>query len=108
MSKSQAPSPNRKKIGWISPFPPVRSGISVYSEVLLNELKKSEEFDFIPVCATKNGKGIYIDLVQDCDFDVLVYSLGNHPLHLPSYEKALKETGIVFLHDLNLHDLLYY
>ncbi|MEO0298036.1 MAG: glycosyltransferase [candidate division WOR-3 bacterium] len=108
MSKSQAPSPNKKKIGWVSPFPPVRSGISVYSEVLLKELKKSVEFDFFPVSATRNGNGIYIDLVRNGDFDLLIYSLGNHPLHLPSYEKALKEPGIVFLHDLNLHDLLYY
>ncbi len=108
MSKSQAPSPSRKKIGWVSPFPPVKSGISVYSEALLDELKKSEEFDFFCVSATPNGKGIYIDLVHDGDFDILIYSIGNHPLHLASYEKALKEPGIVFLHDLNLHDLLYY
>ncbi|MEO0288863.1 MAG: hypothetical protein ABIN00_04440 [candidate division WOR-3 bacterium] len=92
----------------MSPFPPVKSGISVYSEALLDELKKSEEFDFFCVSATPNGKGIYIDLVHDGDFDILIYSIGNHPLHLASYEKALKEPGIVFLHDLNLHDLLYY
>lgn len=108
MSKSQAPSPSKKKIGWVSPFPPVRSGISVYSEVLLNELKKSEEFDFFPVSATQNGKRIFIDSVKHGDFDLLIYSIGNHPLHLASYEKALKEPGIIFLHDLNLHDLLYY
>ncbi len=107
MSHCQAPSPI-KKIGWVSPFPPVRSGISVYSEALLKELAKNDEFLFIPISVVSDKKRISLGHVNKNEFDLLIYSIGNHPLHLSSYERALNENGMIFLHDINLHDLLYY
>ncbi|KUK51309.1 MAG: Glycosyl transferase, group 1 [candidate division TA06 bacterium 32_111] len=107
MSHCQAPSPI-KKIGWVSPFPPVKSGISVYSEALLKELTKNNEFVFTPISAVSDKKRISLKNVKKKEYDLLIYSIGNHPLHLLSYERALKETGIIFLHDMNLHDLLYF
>jgi len=94
-------------VGWISPFPPIKNGISVYSDLLVDYLNKTEMVDVKKISPNKQKN--FLSFKKNIkDFDVLVYSIGNHPVHLNSYNLALKESGIIFLHDLNLHDLVYY
>ena len=99
---------------YASPFPPQKSGISDYSEVLVNELAKkfditlySDDYEIespslkkYPVL--KNG----VDTVEfDC-FDHIIYNIGNNPwFHGYIYEAAIKHPGMVILHDFVLYYL---
>lgn len=97
----------RLTVGWISPFPPIRNGISVYSDVLVDYLNKTGMVDVKKISPAEQKN--FLSFEKNIkDLDILVYSIGNHPVHLNSYNLALKESGIIFLHDLNLHDLVYY
>ena len=40
------------------------------------------------------------------DFDQVVYQLGNNPHHAFAYAEAMREPGVVVLHDLVLHHLI--
>ncbi len=103
-------------IDYVSPLPPVRSGIADYSVDLLQALQALEE----------PGVRLRIASVpeQPCDDDVLsewqrvafdqigseghvpVYHMGNNTYHEPIYNAALERPGIVVLHDVFLHHLL--
>lgn len=94
----------RMRIYWVSPFPPVVSGLSAYSEAFTQYLK-SRDFDVIrtlPEDAPKAAKACKENLSS-----VIIYNIGNHPVNLITYETALQHPGIVILHDANLHDLAY-
>lgn len=69
------------KIGYFSPLPPSRSGVADYSAALLRAMRRTG-----PVAANAAG-------------DVALYHCGNNSLHRGIYERALKEPGVVVLHD---------
>ena len=88
-------------LGFVSPLPPVRSGIADYSADLLGALRGEVELEtYAPAeAASAFRAGHSAVLVQ----------VGNDPLHLPSVE-ALRENArrvpsIVVLHDYSLHHL---
>ena len=84
------------KLNWISPFPPDNSGIAVYSEYLSDVMVKYTEIDRIDrTCSIP-------------DYGINIYSMGNHPFHDLIYTAAINKHGIVFMHDINLHDLIYF
>lgn len=100
---------------YVSPFGPMKSGISDYSEVLVQALKKEfditiliEDYqlsnqkikdDFIVL---KNGRD-FIDFDQ---YDYRIYNIGNNPdFHGYIYEICLKYPGMIILHDLVLYYL---
>lgn len=78
-------------------MPPRRSGIADYSGTLAAELEKLvhlEIFDgpdkpFDPAC-----------------FDIALYQIGNNPDHDFVYEAALRNPGVVVMHESNLHHLM--
>lgn len=81
------------KLSWYSPMPPERSGVAVYSSELIKYFNKSD---------------ISINPRNNRNSNINVYSIGNHPLHDSLYERMLEFPGIVLVHDLNIHDLIYY
>lgn len=98
---------------YASPFPPMKSGISDYSVVLVKALAKdyditlyTDDYDIsepslrdFPVL--KYG----VDHVRFEAFDYRVYNMGNQPdFHSYIYEAALEHPGMVILHDF----ILYY
>jgi len=70
-------------VGFHSPLPPARSGVADYSIVLLEALRQ-----FGDVAANSSQPR-----------NVELYHLGNNQLHRAIYRRALKQPGVVVLHD---------
>ncbi len=89
------------KINWISSLPPAVSGIAIYSFELLRILKDNFNMDI---------NAIIPDMIYKTEKEnsLNIYSLGNHPTHEKTYNMLIKKQGIVFIHDLNIHDLMYF
>lgn len=81
------------RVNWFSPMPPDKSGIAVYSKELI------KHFQSLNISINPQITG---------NDDVNVYSIGNHPLHNSIYSRMLNKQGIALIHDLNIHDLIYY
>lgn len=79
------------KVAYYSPLPPARSGIADYSAMLLEELRGLAD---VELNAGAHGSGIAL------------YQLGNNADHIEAYETALREPGVVVLHEANLHHLI--
>ncbi len=88
-------------LGFVSPLPPVRSGIADYSADLLAALRGEIGLvTYPPAEATRAFSGGH---------RAVLLQVGNDPLHLPSLE-ALRENArrvpsLLVLHDFSLHHL---
>ena len=105
----------RKKIAWVSPFPPQRSGISYYSHVLIEVLKDFFDIDLYYVNerpAESITKAFTVfdhrKLSENLGlYDEIVYHLGNNPkLHSEIYKLAWRFPGTLVLHDYNINLLM--
>ena len=67
-------------LGYYAPMPPAATGVAQYADALLRHLKPG---------LTGN-----------------LYQIGNNGLHWEIYQRALREPGVVLLHDACLHHLL--
>ena len=99
-------------IDFVSPLPPVRSGISDYSADLLPELAGRCDLRVVrlpdqpvspeleerwqPVPASATGESGRLPL----------YQMGNNEYHEAVMELALERPGVITLHDVILHHLL--
>ncbi len=91
----------RLSVGFVSPFPPVRSGIADFSAELLAALGPLVDLTaYLPAAA---GRSL------GAPHDVLLVEMGNDPLHAGSYEAltnpARTTPAVVSLHDFSLHHL---
>jgi glycosyltransferase involved in cell wall biosynthesis/SAM-dependent methyltransferase len=85
------------RLAYFSPLPPTASGIADYSDALtqaLRPLADTTVFTSAPAAFDASG------------FDRCVYQIGNNPHHAFAYEMALKNPGVVVLHEANLHHLI--
>ncbi len=88
-------------LGFVSPLPPVRSGIADYSADLLPALRAQIDLEtYVPSEARR---------AFSSGHEAVLLQVGNDPLHLPSVE-ALRENArrvpsILVLHDYSLHHL---
>ena len=90
-------------IGFIGPLPPTRSGIADYDAEILSSLSKNLSFSFLSYEPSAASEAL------NARHDVLLFQIGNDPLHAPSVE-ALFDTrrqtpAVVVLHDFVLHHL---
>jgi len=100
----------RPKIAWLSPLPPQRSGIAIYSYWLIKSLKSDVDIhlfsdeqpiselaaDF-PIHALSEFPKLF------ADFDDVIYHLGNNAaFHKHIYEFAWDYPATLVLHDYNL------
>jgi len=88
-------------LGFVSPLPPVRSGIADYSADLLAALRG--EVDLTTYAPAEARRAFA------AGHGVVLLQVGNDPLHLPSVE-ALRESSrsvpaVLVLHDFSLHHL---
>ncbi|HJQ39382.1 MAG TPA: glycosyltransferase [Thermoanaerobaculia bacterium] len=84
------------RIAVLTPLPPARTGVAHYASMLIPALAKRAEvraFDSL-------------DGYDRADFDHVLYHLGNNPYHEFVYREAMREPGVVVLHDLVLHHLI--
>jgi glycosyltransferase involved in cell wall biosynthesis len=84
------------KLAVLTPLPPTRSGVAHYASLLLPALRARAD-----VRAFNS-----LDGYQRADFDAVIYQLGNNPHHEVMYAEAMREPGVVVLHDLVLHHLI--
>jgi len=85
------------RVAFFSPLPPCRSGIADYSETLVEHLKHLVDLE------------VFADGDRPFDasrFDIALYHLGNNPHHGFVYEAALRHSGVVVMHESNLHHLI--
>lgn len=106
------------KIAYFSPLNPIKSGISDYSEDLLRYLSDSLEVDIYVSGFNPDNEHITRNFnVYDISsfkmkneknhYDCNLYQIGNnHLAHEWIYRQALREPGIVVLHDFAIHHML--
>ena len=104
------------RIGYCSPFNPMKSGISDFSEELIFSLKKYMEIViFSPVMPTNEKilKHFYVHKLSELNkkdiretLDVIVYHIGNNiNYHGAIVEMLEKYPGVIELHEVGLHHL---
>lgn len=106
----------KKKLLYVSPFQPQRSGISDYSEVLVYALSSLYDITLLIDDYTLSNERLYRDFevkIYGKDtlnfslYDYKIYNIGNNPFfHDYIYELCLKELGMVILHDCVLYYLI--
>jgi glycosyltransferase involved in cell wall biosynthesis/SAM-dependent methyltransferase len=85
------------RVALFTPLPPARTGTADYAAELipaLQEFVKVTVYDKVPAIFRRDG------------FDAVVYQIGNNPFHADIYRMALREPGIVVLHEANVHHLV--
>ena len=92
---------SRLSVGFVSPFPPVRSGIADFSAELLEALHPL--VDAVPYAPEEAGRA------SAAGHDVFLVHIGNDPVHRGSYEMLTDDRrvtpAVVTLHDYSLHHL---
>ncbi|HYN22199.1 MAG TPA: glycosyltransferase family 4 protein [Thermoanaerobaculia bacterium] len=92
------------RVAWLSPLPPMESGIADYSAELLSHLTEHFEIELI---AAEGGQRSLRPLIDRGQVDAVVYHLGNNrDYHADIYRSLLEIPGIVVLHELVLHHLV--
>jgi glycosyltransferase involved in cell wall biosynthesis len=100
------------RLDYVSPLPPVRSGIADYSADLLPHLAKLCDLRVIRVPGQEIGAGMAErwDPVAAAELGgggrLPLYHMGNNRYHEAVLELAMEVPGVVALHDLVLHHLL--
>ena len=104
-----------QKLLYASPFPPMASGISDYSEVLVYGLKQYFDVTLLVDDYRLTNKRLYKDFDVKVyknnprvlnSFDFRIYNMGNNPqFHSYIYEAVLTHPGLIILHDVVLYYL---
>ncbi len=115
--RRMAPPPKpsqRLALGFIGPFPPVRSGIADYNYRICAELAKHADVTAFYTWDSDPGLLIHLDLagmypipalghtVTPHYFDRLIYTFGNSTHHFESFEAFGRWSGVLWLHDVTL------
>lgn len=101
---------------YVSPFPPEKSGISDYSEILVYQLCEKYDITLLIDNYILTNKKLYEDFevctvnrdkIDFKSFDCIIYNIGNNPFyHSYIYEMCLENPGMVILHDCILYYLV--
>jgi len=102
----------RSRIDYVSPLPPVRSGIADYSADLLPHLERECDLRVVRVPGQDVAEA-FCARFAPVPFERLgedgrlpLYQVGNNAYHAAIVERALRAPGVVTLHDFALHHLL--
>lgn len=107
----------KKKLAFVSPLPPERSGISGYSAELLPELSKFYDIEIVVSQQTVNDRWVLENHpVRDPQWlldnsyliDRVIYQMGNSPFHQHMMELMELVPGVIVLHDFFLSGLMSY
>lgn len=90
----------RQRVAFVSPLPPVRSGVAFHAAELLQRLR--ERFDVQAVAPESAASFV----AQAHAYDAVIYHIGNSRAHRVACELLLQCPGIVVLHDVYLKALL--
>ena len=112
-SPKTVPSSESKmpRLAYVSPFPPLRTGIADYSAELLPELSRYYEIEVIADQPEISDSWILANLtIRDCQwfdanafgYDRILYHIGNGPAHKAMFDLLERHPGVVVLHDFYL------
>jgi glycosyltransferase involved in cell wall biosynthesis len=100
-----APDRTVLSVGFIGPLPPTRSGIADYDSEILSSLSENASLS-LSISTYEPGEATTALAARH---DVLLFQIGNDPLHAPSVEALLsperRTKAVVVLHDFVLHHL---
>jgi glycosyltransferase involved in cell wall biosynthesis len=112
----------KERLAFFSPFRPLRSGISDYSEELLRPLSEWYDCDlyvddgYTPVVETGRSASApraYSHRawannlrLRGLDYRAIVYQMGNSSFHLYMYTHLMRYSGISVLHDYNMSGMV--
>ena len=106
---------HKPKLALFSPLPPTRSGISDYSTELLPHLATRFEIDayvdgFAPSLLLEGATRYFSSdaHLKDRAYFSFLFQMGNSVFHAYMIDVLLKHAGITVLHDVSLHDLVYW
>jgi glycosyltransferase involved in cell wall biosynthesis len=103
---------SRPRVAWFTPLQPVESGISLYNEDLLPILSSVIDIDvivdnYIP-SRLQGRQGLQIrrcgEYTPD-SYDLVVYQMGNSPVHVYMLDETFRTPGLLVLHDTMLNHL---
>jgi glycosyltransferase involved in cell wall biosynthesis len=109
----------RLKVALVTPLPPEANGIATYSGRLIPHLAGEVDLDVLypnqsekpspqpagVTCLPVSGLGRYLNPNA---YDAVVYAVGNHPVHIDTYEAMVRYAGIVWFHDVRLPHLYWH
>lgn len=96
------------RLAWLSPLPPVRSGVADCSADLLPRLRQHVDIDVFtaspaaahPACRSAHD---FVWLHRRHPYDLVVHQLGNSAHHAWQWPYLFRYPGLVVLHDVQLH-----
>ncbi len=99
------------KVAFLSPVPPMKSGIAHYSAMILPGLARLHDVVVVVDQDEVALPGFELMRVAEFErrageFDVVLCQLGNNAYHAFAYEVAMRHAAIVVLHDAVLHHLV--
>ena len=105
------------KIAVLTPLPPAKTGVAHYASMVLPALNRVVQASGLPSEPPPEGRpeahttrGVVafssLDTYRRADFDQVIYQLGNNPHHEAIFAEAMREPGVIVLHDLVLHHLI--
>ena len=106
-----ANAPARRRLAFVSPLPPERSGIAAYALDVLAELRTHFDIELIVAqAATELPPALSGLPVRQSDwfaehggeYDQVLYQFGNSPLHSHMFALLRRHPGVVVLHDFFL------
>lgn len=103
-------SKGRRSLAWVTPMPPLRSGIATYAATLLPALQQHYDVTVITDSqeniAQKQQTTQWL-LNNGYRFDRICYHIGNSPFHQTIQDCAMRWPGSLVLHELYLGDLQF-
>lgn len=103
--------PERPRLAYVSPLPPVRCGVSTYSLELLPELSRHYDIELVTNQASVGERTLLGDFpMRDVPwfeqnghrFDRILYQFGNNVFHQHMFDLLRRHPGVVVLHDFFL------
>lgn len=91
---------------WVSPLPPVASGVSQYSRDLLSAVDGTWSMHVVPEPGSRMSDWTSINPAPPSMLKAgttPIYNLGNSGFHVRAFESAIKYPGVLVLHDVVLH-----
>lgn len=83
------------KVVMFTPVPPARTGVAHYASLLIPALRERMDLTVVGPDDKRPATG-----------DHAIYQLGNNPHHELAYREAMRNPGIIVLHDIVLHHLV--
>lgn len=116
--RTRLPVPRQPRVALVGPMPPTRSGIADYNARIVNALQARCRLDLFlshhesRAPAAWRGGRCYrtrslLELVEPACYDAVIYTFGNSEHHQETLDAHLARPGWVWLHDVQLHDLLF-